>query len=334
MSVNEHNIIDELHKWYESHCLYGSFDRIHPSWQSLDEIDYSREEISQSNFPNKPCLLKYPSNTFSLDPILVDKLQQGKATFDSLDEIPLHVAKPGQNFTGGQQIGCSFADCRMKNMQLYTCNFNLFTNLTKINTNAICAEGFWFTPAHVEEAGHDSCAYLASGLKLWFGATNLNASRYLVSQLTYPHRLINMLSNAPSESDIDSFRYHVFEPGQLILQPSLFAHTVITFKIPGKISFIAGWEAANLSDEFRVANVLDYFGTGYRRLIWRQYYQNHDLDKLKNFIDSLEACELKTHFYALLYSGYFLRQPNISTRPQPLSRKHQMKKRMLQNRKK
>lgn len=334
MSVNQNNITEELETWYECYLLHKSFDRIHPFWKKLDTIDISSEQISKTNIPKKPCMLKMPSKTFSLDPVVENYLQNGSLAFEKIDEIPCNLVQTIQNFSGEQQIGSSFQNCRMKNLKLFTCNCNLFKDLSVINTSAIYADSYWFTPAHIEEAGHDSCAYLGSGLKIWFGATNLNASRYLVSKLTYPHKLINMLMRAPSKDDTESFRYHIFEPGQLILQPALLAHTVITFNIPGKTSFIAGWEAANLFDTFRVIKVLDYFGTGYERLIWRKAYEKGGLNELRKFIDSLNSCELKTHFYALLNANYSMENLDISTKFQSIPRRKQKAAIMLQNRKK
>ena len=114
---------------------------------------------------------------------------------------------------------------KRNNLQL-----ELSPELTLIATDLLVAKGSWFTNGHIEFGGADSVAELVSGCKLWIMSQSVNTSRFLLKIRTF-NQLLNFLIVKPGENVTTRYKglfYHVGKRGDLIIQPSLFAHCVVT----------------------------------------------------------------------------------------------------------
>ena len=63
---------------------------------------------------------------------------------------------------------------------------------------------------------------------------------------TNPADALRQLQSKPNNGNEKMFYYHILKPGQIILQPSLIAHSVITLPVQDSIGLISFREAANL----------------------------------------------------------------------------------------
>ena len=299
MSSLDQNFDVELSEWLKEYETYGYFPRIHSSWQSLSEFPLD-ESVSETDIPNIPYYIPADKSCklFSLD----EEFQQtfSSYNFDTLNNIPQKLLRVVNQYEGNEHIGTIFAGCEMKNVQLKKCKTYLFKNLKLLSTYGIVCKTVWFTQDIVEEAGNDSVAYLHQGLKLWVGCANMSKSKEFVATSTSASSLLRLLKN-PADN---SLRYHILKSGECIIQPSLIAHSVITFHYKNEMSLITGWEAANLLDFDRPKRVLNYFGLGKRKNEWFDVFCKGGELGLQSYMNKLCDCELKTHYNALVYAGY------------------------------
>ena len=145
----------------------------------------------------------------------------------------------------------------------------LSPELTLIATYLLVAKGSWFTNGHIEFGGADSVAKLVSGCKLWIMSQSVNTSRFLLKIRTF-NQLLNFLIVKPGENVTTKYKglfYHVGKSGDLIIQPSLFAHCVVTKEEKTKEdrriwALVHGWEAINRNDMKLGRTVINNFCFG------------------------------------------------------------------------
>ena len=98
----------------------------------------------------------------------------------------------------------------------------------------LAARGPWFTAAHIEWGGGGSIAKLESGLKVWIIAINTASSKFLMGIESFV-TLYRFLKE-PKQLDrkerrlIRGLRYHLAQPGDVVIQPPLCAHIVLTVR--------------------------------------------------------------------------------------------------------
>ena len=121
----------------------------------------------------------------------------------------------------------------------------------------LAAKGPWFTAANIEWGGGESIAKLESGRKIWIIATNAASSKFLMSIesfemlyrfLTEPKQLYTKKRKL-----IRGLRYHLAQPGDVVIQPPLCAHIVLTgrsLNSDGTVQWalVHGWEGINVAD--------------------------------------------------------------------------------------
>ena len=93
-------------------------------------------------------------------------------------------------------------------------------------------KGPWFTAGHIESAGGESIAKLASGRKLWIISTNFASSQFVlnITDFNSVYRLLMLREsmNRNKKKLCRGLRYPLAEPGDVLIQPPLFAHCVLT----------------------------------------------------------------------------------------------------------
>ena len=141
--------------------------------------------------------------------------------------------------------------------------------LTLTKLDGIISYGMWFTAGHIETGGDDSITFVPVGKKLMLIAKRGRASRRLESLFTSKKALVDCLSKPPSKLMRRSVKFFFTDCTSLMIQPALWAHTVIT--LSEGPALVVGFEGNNEKDLIRRDQVLSYYSTGLdqnKRKIW------------------------------------------------------------------
>ena len=133
--------------------------------------------------------------------------------------------------------------------------------LTKLD--GIIAYGPWFTSGHIETGGDDSITHVPIGRKLMVIAKRGNPARRLEALMTSVKSLVNLLTKPPPKRFGCDVKLFFTSPDAIMVQPALWAHTVITFG--NGPSLVVGFEGLLNNDGLRREQVLKYFASGIER---------------------------------------------------------------------
>ena len=169
----------------------------------------------------------------------------------------------------------------------------------KIRSKALLAtKGPWFTCAHIEWGGSESIAKLESGRKIWIFASTIAFSQFLTSVQSFNHlyRLLvepKTLYSRRERMLIRDLRYHLAEPGDVIIQPPCYAHCVLTgrsLNTDGTVRWALahGWEGINVNDQERANRVFGQFSSGAGKGLIRQWLDRYGLDQLMKLLEVRE----------------------------------------------
>ena len=134
--------------------------------------------------------------------------------------------------------------------------------LTVTKVDGIVAFGPWFTAGHIE-TGDDSITAVPIGKKLMIIAKRGNPAGEIESLMSTYKAVVNLLTKPPPKRLKGSVKFFVTSPDALMIQPALWAHTVVTFSTG--TSVVVGFEGKSTADKQRRAQVLNYFATGMER---------------------------------------------------------------------
>ena len=123
----------------------------------------------------------------------------------------------------------------------------------------IFGTGKWFTDAHVETCGDDSIACVLFGKKVFLYAKGRTISRWLTRSMKTSQSFISWACRGPPPGWENKLFYCLPKPKSLIVQPSMWGHTVLTLEGP---SFVSGWEASCPADTERLRVFSAAFATG------------------------------------------------------------------------
>ena len=101
--------------------------------------------------------------------------------------------------------------------------------LTVTKLDGIVAFGPWFTAGHIEAGGDDSITHVPIGRKLMVIAKRGNPARGLEALMTSVKSLVNLLTKPPPKRFGCDVKLFFTSPDSIMVQPALWAHTVITF---------------------------------------------------------------------------------------------------------
>ena len=133
--------------------------------------------------------------------------------------------------------------------------------LTKLD--GIIAYGPWFTSGHIETGGDDSNTHVPIGRKLMVIAKRGNPARRLEALMTSVKSLVNLLTKPPPKRFGCDVKLFFTSPDSIMVQPALWAHTVITFG--NGPSLVVRFEGLLNNDGLRGEQVLKYFASGSER---------------------------------------------------------------------
>ena len=117
----------------------------------------------------------------------------------------------------------------------------------------------WFTEGHIEVCGDDSVSLTVCGRKVFVYAAGFESSRYLVQSMKTVDNFMDLAYSGPPDIWRERMSMCIPKSTSLRVQPSLFAHSVLTTRGP---SLVVGWEAGNPLDLGRLARVSSAFGKG------------------------------------------------------------------------
>ena len=153
----------------------------------------------------------------------------------------------------------------------------------------LAVKGPWFTAGHIESAGGESIAKLASGRKLWIISTNFASSQFElnITDFNSVYRLL-MLPESMNRNEkkmCRGLRYHLAEPGDELIQPPLFAHCILTGRSltsdgKSRWSLVHGWEGVSISDLKKGGQVFGRFSFGSGQDYVEKWIQWYGLDEL------------------------------------------------------
>ena len=135
--------------------------------------------------------------------------------------------------------------------------------LTVTKLDGIVAFGPWFTAGHIETGGDDNITAAPIGKKLMIIAKRGNPAREIELLMSSYKAVVNLLGNSPPKRLKGSVKFFVTSPDALMIQPALWAHTVVTFSTG--MSLVVGFEGKSTADKQRRVQVLNYFATGMER---------------------------------------------------------------------
>ena len=215
-------------------------------WQAVPAIDgtncYSRgeamEKVKQKclgiNKMNDWCLdpaVIENQNVFRMEPVFCEKIasKQTKLRFIRNvrkkflvgDNLYRQIRSHDESFTNNS-IAYSLGLDGLVEMQLPQC-------LTLTKFDGIMSYGPWHTAGHIETSGDDSITYVPIEKKLMLIAKRGKPSRRLEALFTSAKSLNDFLSKPPSKLMRRTVKFCLIDATSLMIQPALWAHTVITF---------------------------------------------------------------------------------------------------------
>ena len=114
------------------------------------------------------------------------------------------------------------------------------------HSSAIIGVGRWFTDGHVEEGGDISVSLTHIGRKLFMIAKGGAASSRLFAMTSTIESFVSwVLKGAILPCEKNVF-YHITDVFDMIIQPSLCAHSVLTISTGSFL--VSGWEANDVTD--------------------------------------------------------------------------------------
>ena len=96
---------------------------------------------------------------------------------------------------------------------------------------------------------------------------------------------IEVMQRRPREYEARYLRFKIQRPANLIYTPHLFAHAVLTVDT-GSPTFLSGWDAATISNQSIIHQMLDQNTLGVRRGKWREIFRNETLSTLGKWVFS------------------------------------------------
>ena len=150
---------------------------------------------------------------------------------------------------------------------------------------------------------------MLQGSKVWMILISLAASISFKKNLRDPCHFLSTISKPPRYNDKMTFFVAVQRPGDAIIFPHIFPHTVLTIDI-GVPSALVDWENITLADSSISVKVFANLAFGARKGLWRKQLVDGGLEKLKNWVVSLPADnDLRKHF------EWFVGYSNLSRMP-------------------
>ena len=140
------------------------------------------------------------------------------------------------------------ADSRFSSSKAWSCNiehlstFEVLSSLDfRVIAGILCSDR-WFTEAHIEVCADHSISITSFGRKDFIYAHGVNASKWLVRTVKSVDSFMDFVQKGAPTNLQSMLSFHLTEPGDLIVQPSMFGHASLTFTGP---VFVVGWEASS-----------------------------------------------------------------------------------------
>ena len=167
--------------------------------------------------------------------------------------------------------------------------------------DGIMSYGPWYTAGPIETGGDDSITYVPIGKKLLLIAKRGKPSRRIEALFISAKSLIGCLSRPPSKLMRQTVKFCLIDAFSLMIQPALWAHTVITFnKGP---ALVVGFERKNNEDHERRQQILSYYSSGLdqnKKRVWLDVVSDKALlKKVEN--STCQTTALQEHLECLQY---------------------------------
>ena len=115
------------------------------------------------------------------------------------------------------------------------------------HSSAIIGVGHWFTDGHVEEGGDVSVSLTSIGRKFFMIANRGAASNRLFAMTSTIESFVSWVLKGPTLPCEKNIFYHITDVTDMIIQPSLCAHSVLTISTGPFL--VSGWEANDVTDK-------------------------------------------------------------------------------------
>ena len=206
-------------------------------------------------------------------------------TWDHVNNIP---SRPLTSITKGPQYAVTrqFANSIQAKK-----NFNhgifpyCFIDQKVTSCMGLLLNGLWFNYAHTETGGGASSALLNQGVKIWCASTSSSGTRLFERCCRSPEGLIDLMQRGPREREARYLQFTLQRPGDLIYNPHLLAHSVLTLDT-GSPTILSGWDAATTSNQHVIVQTLDEYTFGVRRGKWCEIFRKKGLTAIREWVFS------------------------------------------------
>ena len=272
-----------------------NFDFIHPEWPRLPVLSKGARELFGGRQPSFPFITrKWPSGCVSRRLYEASSMQgTTQKEFLKYPFVHLDALREGSKEVHPVMAGTSMALVRFDDADLVP---HPFLGQEPVVVNGLVSGGPWLSPAHSEIMGGTSIALMLQGLKVWMISTSLTASILFERNLRDPCQFLSTISKPPRYNGKKTFFVAIQRPGDAIIIPHMFAHTVLTIDI-GVPSILVGWECITPADLSIPVKVFDNLAFGARKGLWRKQFLEGGVEQLKTWVMSLPADnDLRKHF--------------------------------------
>ena len=190
--------------------------------------------------------------------------------------------------------------------------------------DGICCFGIWCTSAHIETGGDDSITFVPVGKKFMLIAKRGNASRRLGNLFKPVKNVLHCLSKPPSSLMKWNVKFFITDPNSFLVQPSLCAHTAITWG--GGPSLFMGFEGKQENDITWQKQVLPYHSAGIakeRRKFLLQSHSDADIVSILK-VDKKENTALFEHINCFQYDDTPSQSSSTRFEPRIAKRKRKL----------
>ena len=149
--------------------------------------------------------------------------------------------------------------------------FNIPSNLTFSNFDALFQFNPWFTEAHMETGGKNSISYTPIGKTLFIICERGMKSNMLEKHIRIVYNIIRFVKAGPppaSSQSKDYIKYYIPHSPHFLCQPAFCVHSVMTFTTGPFL--VLGWEACDKADTKRAERTLRYYGNGLRNSSYKR----------------------------------------------------------------
>ena len=222
----EHITLQSNLEWmHESYISLesGNFS-FHASWkeQKLSVVNFGGKTASQLSPHSQPSLV-FNLKIFTPSSEYLQNFDKHASVENNLLNFENYVKNNVNEFAYGL-VGNSMWSGKLN----CSSSCSIFKGLNKIHENVLMTNQEWFTLPHVEYGGAYSIANLFSGRKLWLIAKTKRSGQQMKTLMKNIKDLKFYLENECT-GVCKNWAWYYVQPGDVIIQPELAVHTVLTF---------------------------------------------------------------------------------------------------------